>query len=189
MSSRSAVLCSRNAHKARELERLLPGLDDRAARPRRLPTRDRGDLLRQRADQGRLRSRARVRLGARGGLGPRGGRARRPSRRALGALRAGGSARRSRSSSASSRASRIARRATSPSSSCSRRTDASCAAPARSRGGSPNSAAGSEGFGYDPIFVPDGEERTVAELGNEWKAENSHRARAARALLEALAAA
>jgi XTP/dITP diphosphohydrolase len=46
--------------------------------------------------------------------------------------------------------------------------------------------AGSEGFGYDPIFVPDGEGRTVAELGNEWKADNSHRARAARALLEAL---
>jgi XTP/dITP diphosphohydrolase len=41
---------------------------------------------------------------------------------------------------------------------------------------------GSEGFGYDPIFVPEGEERTVAELGNEWKRENSHRARAARAL-------
>src|SRR5205823_13305385 len=34
---------------------------------------------------------------------------------------------------------------------------------------------GSEGFGYDPIFVPEGEDRTVAELGNEWKAENSHR--------------
>jgi XTP/dITP diphosphohydrolase len=48
--------------------------------------------------------------------------------------------------------------------------------------------AGSEGFGYDPIFIPGGEERTVAELGNEWKGENSHRARAARALLEALAA-
>ena len=47
---------------------------------------------------------------------------------------------------------------------------------------------GSEGFGYDPIFVPDGETRTVAELGNGWKAEHSHRARAARALLEALAA-
>jgi XTP/dITP diphosphohydrolase len=46
---------------------------------------------------------------------------------------------------------------------------------------------GSEGFGYDPIFVPDGEERTVAELGNEWKAENSHRARAARDLLRELA--
>ncbi|HEX6680846.1 MAG TPA: non-canonical purine NTP pyrophosphatase [Gaiellaceae bacterium] len=46
--------------------------------------------------------------------------------------------------------------------------------------------AGSEGFGYDPIFVPAGEELTVAELGNEWKAENSHRARAARDLLRAL---
>src|SRR5262249_1893266 len=46
--------------------------------------------------------------------------------------------------------------------------------------------AGSEGFGYDPIFVPNGEKRTVAELGNEWKADNSHRARAARALLETL---
>jgi XTP/dITP diphosphohydrolase len=43
-------------------------------------------------------------------------------------------------------------------------------------------ARGSEGFGYDPIFVPDGEERTVAELGNEWKRTNSHRARAAAAL-------
>jgi XTP/dITP diphosphohydrolase len=45
---------------------------------------------------------------------------------------------------------------------------------------------GGEGFGYDPIFVPDGEERTVAELGNAWKAGSSHRARAARALLRAL---
>jgi len=44
---------------------------------------------------------------------------------------------------------------------------------------------GSEGFGYDPVFVPEGEERTVAEIGNAWKAENSHRARAAKALREA----
>jgi XTP/dITP diphosphohydrolase len=44
---------------------------------------------------------------------------------------------------------------------------------------------GTEGFGYDPIFVPDGESRTVAELGNEWKAAHSHRAMAARALLAA----
>ena len=45
---------------------------------------------------------------------------------------------------------------------------------------------GSEGFGYDPIFVPDGEERTVAELGNEWKRANSHRARAAHCLKRVL---
>jgi len=45
---------------------------------------------------------------------------------------------------------------------------------------------GDEGFGYDPIFLPDGESRTVAELGNAWKTEHSHRARAARALAEAL---
>ena len=45
---------------------------------------------------------------------------------------------------------------------------------------------GEEGFGYDPIFVPDGERRTVAELGDEWKADRSHRARAARALREAV---
>jgi XTP/dITP diphosphohydrolase len=41
---------------------------------------------------------------------------------------------------------------------------------------------GSEGFGYDPIFVPEGEERTVAELGNEWKRTHSHRALAAETL-------
>ena len=41
---------------------------------------------------------------------------------------------------------------------------------------------GDEGFGYDPIFVPEGETRTVAELGDAWKREHSHRARAAAAL-------
>ena len=45
---------------------------------------------------------------------------------------------------------------------------------------------GNEGFGYDPIFVPDGERQTVAELGNAWKREHSHRARAARALHSAV---
>ena len=43
---------------------------------------------------------------------------------------------------------------------------------------------GSGGFGYDPIVVPVGETRTVAELGDAWKATNSHRARAARAFAE-----
>jgi XTP/dITP diphosphohydrolase len=46
---------------------------------------------------------------------------------------------------------------------------------------------GSEGFGYDPVFIPAGETRTVAELGNAWKARHSHRARAAQALLAACA--
>ena len=45
---------------------------------------------------------------------------------------------------------------------------------------------GSEGFGYDPVFIPDGEERTVAELGDAYKEQHSHRARAVRALREAL---
>ena len=45
---------------------------------------------------------------------------------------------------------------------------------------------GSEGFGYDPVFVPRGESDTVAQLGNEWKSEHSHRARAANALREAI---
>jgi XTP/dITP diphosphohydrolase len=49
-------------------------------------------------------------------------------------------------------------------------------------------ASGNEGFGYDPIFVPRGEERTVAELGNDWKRGHSHRARAARALRRAVEA-
>jgi XTP/dITP diphosphohydrolase len=47
-------------------------------------------------------------------------------------------------------------------------------------------AAGRGGFGFDPVFVPQGETRTVAELGDAWKAEHSHRALAARALREAV---
>ena len=46
--------------------------------------------------------------------------------------------------------------------------------------------SGSEGFGYDPVFVPDGETLTVATLGDEWKSRHSHRAAAARALLDLL---
>jgi len=49
-------------------------------------------------------------------------------------------------------------------------------------------ARGTEGFGYDPVFLPAGEDRTVAELGNEWKAHNSHRARAAADLRVSLSA-
>ena len=42
--------------------------------------------------------------------------------------------------------------------------------------------AGSGGFGYDPIFVPDGEARTMAQLSDLAKDAISHRGRAARGL-------
>jgi XTP/dITP diphosphohydrolase len=44
--------------------------------------------------------------------------------------------------------------------------------------------AGSAGFGYDPLFVPDGETRTMAELSDAEKDAISHRGRAARAFAE-----
>jgi len=37
---------------------------------------------------------------------------------------------------------------------------------------------GQMGFGYDPIFVPDGETQTYAELGPEHKMKHDHRAAA-----------
>jgi XTP/dITP diphosphohydrolase len=45
---------------------------------------------------------------------------------------------------------------------------------------------GSGGFGYDPAFVPEGQERTMAELIDEEKDRISHRGRAFRALREKL---
>ena len=45
---------------------------------------------------------------------------------------------------------------------------------------------GERGFGYDPIFVPDGETRTVAEMTDEEKNAISHRAKGLTALLEKL---
>jgi XTP/dITP diphosphohydrolase len=42
---------------------------------------------------------------------------------------------------------------------------------------------GTGGFGYDPVFVPDGETRTSAELTPQEKDAASHRGRAMRALL------
>ena len=48
--------------------------------------------------------------------------------------------------------------------------------------------AGSGGFGYDPVFVPDGQERTMAEVSDEEKDRISHRGRAFTELRERLAA-
>lgn len=45
---------------------------------------------------------------------------------------------------------------------------------------------GDNGFGYDPIFVPEGFDRTFAELGNDVKNGISHRARAVAQLAEFL---
>jgi XTP/dITP diphosphohydrolase len=45
---------------------------------------------------------------------------------------------------------------------------------------------GTGGFGYDPIFVPEGKRRTFAELSLDEKNELSHRGRAIRALAERL---
>ena len=49
-----------------------------------------------------------------------------------------------------------------------------------------DSLHGTGGFGYDPLFIPDGHDRTFAELGDEIKNSLSHRSRALRQVAEFL---
>lgn len=47
-------------------------------------------------------------------------------------------------------------------------------------------ARGEHGFGYDPIFVPDGQEQTTAEMSPQEKDAISHRGQAIRAMVPVL---
>ncbi|MBO5674042.1 MAG: non-canonical purine NTP pyrophosphatase, partial [Alistipes sp.] len=46
--------------------------------------------------------------------------------------------------------------------------------------------SGAEGFGYDPLFIPDSYDRTFAEMSADEKNAISHRGRAVAALVEIL---
>jgi XTP/dITP diphosphohydrolase len=46
--------------------------------------------------------------------------------------------------------------------------------------------AGAEGFGYDPVFVPEGHSESFAELGESIKSKLSHRALAVLAMRRCL---
>ena len=43
--------------------------------------------------------------------------------------------------------------------------------------------AGLHGFGYDPVFIPEGQTQTLAEVGQGFKAQHSHRSKAAKAFM------
>ena len=165
-----AVLCSRNRHKARELERLLPGWT--------IETLDRDDYPPEtgatyyenaalKAAFGREHADGWVLAEDSGSRGGRAGRPpRRPARRGYAPEGAPAVAKLlGELEGVEERAARYVSELVllSPDGRELRGTGTL-------EGRIAHEPAGSEGFGYDPIFVPDGEERTVAELGDDWKA-------------------
>lgn len=54
------------------------------------------------------------------------------------------------------------------------------------KGSIAKSPKGTDGFGYDPIFIPEGSELTLSELGKSYKIKHSHRAVAFMKLVTAL---
>lgn len=56
------------------------------------------------------------------------------------------------------------------------------------KGGITTARKGSQGFGYDPVFSPEGSERTFAEFTIDEKAAASHRGKAVRQLVDFLMA-
>lgn len=48
------------------------------------------------------------------------------------------------------------------------------------------SISGCNGFGYDPLFIPNGKAETLSTLGDEYKASCSHRSLASKKMLEML---
>lgn len=182
-----AVLASRNPNKARELERLLPGWKIEALDADDYPPED-GDTYyanaRTKARFGRSRARVDVwALGEDSGLeiAGLGGRPGVHSSRSAAGDEVGWALRELEGVEGESRRARYV---------CELVAFAPDGEEVRGtgtlEGRIAESPAGGSGFGFDPVFVPDGEEQTVAELGDEWKAEYSHRANAARALLAAL---
>ncbi len=187
-----ASFVSTNRHKARELGVLLPGWEIELDRGRGAPRGGRRDLLRERARQGGVRPdvdpRDRWTIGEDSGLevDGLGGRPGIYSARYAGPGAtdeenvaklleelAGVDGRRS------ARALRVGAGG----------SLAGAGGSARhgdSHGQHRDAAERLEGFGYDPVFIPDGEQRTVAELGDDWKARHSHRAAAARNLVRAV---
>lgn len=49
-------------------------------------------------------------------------------------------------------------------------------------------ARGKSGFGYDPVFIPEGQDKTYAELGAAVKNQTSHRSQAIRELFQLIQA-